>query len=43
MVAKEKKKIEARGDIPERRKDNVPPTVSKISPSKGWLYRAPKA
>lgn len=43
MVAKEKKKMEAGGDIPERRKDNDPPIVSEIRPSKRWLYRAPKA
>ena len=43
MVAKEKKKMEARGDMPERRKDNAPPIVSRSSPSSGWLYRAPNA
>lgn len=35
MVAKEKKKMETRGDIPETRKDKAPPIVSLRSPSMG--------
>ena len=42
-VQSEKKKMEARGDMPEARKASAPPSVSRRRPSAGWLYCAPNA
>ncbi|KAL8518728.1 hypothetical protein ACS0TY_009905 [Phlomoides rotata] len=38
-----KKTMEARGDMPEMRKDRAPLTVSSSTPSEGWLYKAQKS